>query len=498
MNRYFPAFAASLAVAGAVHAQTPPSGTAPAATTVPATAPAAPTPKRTYLTLRADEDWRWLRNPPADSDIFDPVKFIPLNDEKDFSLTVGGSARLRYERKQNPGFGATNATNPFPNDEYYLHRYYLHFDLRYKDIARVFVEGKSAFIEHSDRNPPPTPVPSDDFDLHQGFVDISPWTYKKDGFGLTFRAGRQELLYDKQKLVGPLDWGNARRSFDGLKIMTQFEQVKIDAFWTKPVVIEAERFDEPDGRSCFAGVHAQRLMWQDHTLSVFSYYLTRNRDTRTTFGPEYNPDLKAGKTDRITVGAHFWGKTGALDYDIEGGPQFGHMAGDDILAAYLSAELGYTFDFFGKPRLSIGYDYASGDDNPGDGEVNTFDQLFPTGHLWFGYADVLGRQNINAGNVTLAFNPHPDVKVWGSWHLFCLADSNDAAYNVGGAPFRRSAGGNAGSYLGNEIDITVSWQIEKHTSLLAGYSWFMPGDFIENTGLSKDVHFIYAGVEFKF
>lgn len=482
--------AAMLAVLSATaFAQTPPTQPAAAA---PATVKPAASP-RTYLTLRADEDWRWLKNTPADQDPFDPIKYIPLDPAKDWSLTLGGSARFRFEYKINPAFGATNAASPTANDDYFMHRYYLHADLRYRDSFRIFVEGKAGFIDGEKRNPPPTPQPADHVDLHQAFIDMSPCKE------FTLRLGRQELLYDKQKLVGPLDWANVRRSFDGAKLMMKFDQTKIDAFWARPVVIDNDRFDQPDDNTNFAGLYATTPLHKDHQMALFTYYLNRNRDTRTTFGPEYNADLKAGNTDRVTLGARFWGKFDAWDYDIEGGPQVGQLAGDDILAGYVSAEVGYTFaDAWAKPRVSVGYDYASGDNIPGDGQNNTFDQLFPTGHLWFGYVDILGRQNINAGNITLTIQPTKELKIWASYHLFCLADSNDAAYNAAGAPFRRSTSGTAGMSLGHEFDITASYQLDRHTSFLFGYGWFIPANFVDNTGPSKDVHFLYTGVEYRF
>ena len=45
---------------------------------------------------------------------------------------------------------------------------------------------------------------------------------------------------------------------------------------------------------------------------------------------------------------------------------------------------------------------GSGDDEPG-GDVETFNQLFPLGHAYFGYIDLIGRQN--------ALDLHFDLKV---------------------------------------------------------------------------------------
>jgi hypothetical protein len=457
--------------------------------------------KRNYAPLRFDEDWRWLGAGAKNHDLFDPIKYIQLGSP-DLTLTFGGSARYRYESKINAGFGASNPTSP-KHDDYSLMRAYIHGDLRYKTYARIFIEGEFNYIDGFRRNPPPTPFPSEDADLHQAFIDLSPFNFAKDGFGATLRLGRQELLFDKQKLVGPLDWANTRRAWDGVTGIFQFEQYKAQIFWVRPVVVNSEYFDNPDEQTNFAGAYLTHPMWdKDNNYSVFAYYLNRSRDTKASFSPsatEFNPDLQAGNTDRVTVGGRVWGKfANGFDYDAEGGAQFGRLAQNDILAGYFSGEVGYTFkDVWGAPRLSFGYDYASGD-NHRDGQSNTFDQLFPTGHLYMGYLDYVGRQNINAGNVTLTVTPYKDLKVWASYHYFCLADSNDALYNAGGAALRYNSAGAAGSHVGSELDITATYQLSRHVSLLLGYGIFFPGEFIENTGASDEAHMVYGSVEFKF
>lgn len=459
-------------------------------------------PQRNYQPLSFDEDWRWLANNPPDHDLFDPIKYVPLGTP-DLSLSVGGSTRYRYESRINAAFGATSAASPSKDDDYSLYRTYIHTDLRYRDFARVFVEGDFAYIDGNRRNPPNTPFPSDDADLHQAFLDISPFNYKTDGFGLTLRVGRQELLFDAQKLVGPLDWANVRRTWDGAAALFAFEQYQAEVFWVRPVMVNPKWFDTTDEQTNFIGAHLTHpLFTRDHQYSLFVYYLNRNRDTASHFvsgETEFNPDLQAGDTDRVTLGGRVWGKfANGFDYDTEGGVQLGRYAENEILAGYYSGELGYTFkNIWAQPRISVGYDYASGD-NHRDRHSNTFDQLFPTGHLYFGYLDFVGRQNIDAGNITFAITPTPDLKLWTSWHYFALADSNDALYNAAGAALRFNSAGTAGSYVGNELDITGSYKLGRHTTLLTGYGVFFPGEFIQNTGKAEIAQLVYTSVEFKF
>ena len=459
-------------------------------------------PQRAYQLLRFDEDWRFLKDA-KDHDLFDPIKYIPLGTP-DLTLSVGGSMRVRYEDKINPGFGATSAAAPTKDDDYFLERAYIHTDFRYLNFARLFVEGDFTFIDGFRRNPPPTPFPSDDADIHQAFIDVSPFNYQTDGFGLTLRLGRQELSFDKQKLVGPLDWANTRRTWDGGAALFQFEQYKAELFWVRPVVVDAKQLDQSDEQTNFIGAYLTHpLFSKDHNYSIFTYYLNRSRDTKPAFAAaatEFNPDHQKGDTDRVTVGTRVWGKFFSnFDYDVEGGVQVGRLADNDIFAGYVSAEAGYTFaDIFAKPRISLGYDYASGDDRPGDGQSNTFDQLFPTGHLYFGYLDFVGRQNVDAGNITITTTPTPELKIWTSWHYFCLASGNDALYNASGQALRYSPTGSAGTNIGNEFDITGTYQLGRHTTFLLGYGIFCPGDFIKNTGKSEVAQMVYTSVEFKF
>ena len=88
--------------------------------------------------------------------------------------------------------------------------------------------------------------------------------------------------------------------------------------------------------------------------------------------------------------------------------QWGRWAGDTVLAWSLSIDGGFTFkEGAWSPRLGAGFDWASGDRDPTDGVVQTFDQLFPLGHKYFGFIDLLGRKNVTAANVNLTRATHP-------------------------------------------------------------------------------------------
>jgi hypothetical protein len=207
-----------------------------------------------------------------------------------------------------------------------------------------------------------------------------------------------------------------------------------------------------------------------------------------------------GHDTRVTLGSRLWCKQyEPWDFQAEGAWQFGEFAGQPINAAMLALDAGYTFkDCPTRPRVSVGYDFASGDRSPNQGRVSTFSHLFPLGHAFLGYADVVGRQNIHAVHARVDTTPIKDVKAWVQVYSFWLAEDRDALYNAGGAPIRRDMTGSSGRYVGSEIDVVVKWQMNRHCALLAGYSHFWSGHFISGTGPGKDVDFVYVQYQFTF
>ena len=203
------------------------------------------------------------------------------------------------------------------------------------------------------------------------------------------------------------------------------------------------------------------------------------------------------------MGTRFWGKTplGAhtWDYDTEVAGQWGKSAGDTIQAWMWAADTGYKLgDVPWTPRIGIGFDYASGDSDPFDDVHQTFNQMDPLGHAYFGYLDQIGRQNLWAQNVNLTVKPHKSVTSRLAWHTFWTDKNRDALYNVAGAPVRRSARGNVGDEIGHELDLTIKWQIDPHASVLFGYSHFWDSDFITDTGVSEDPDLFYLQYHYRF
>ena len=436
------------------------------------------------LNLRYDEDFSYLDGEPGsyEEDFFDPIKNIRLGD--DWRLSIGGEFRFRLEAETNKAFGATEPAQ----DTFWLHRYMVHADLKYRRLFRVFAQGIAAFDEERDLG-----LRGGDenrWDVHQLFFDLR---VLGEDLPLTLRVGRQELQYGAQRFVSPLGWANVRRRFDAVKLFAKGKRWDVDLWYAKPVVVQRKQRDRYNEDFDFYGAYATYKGIPRHGLDLYFFAID---DT----GNRMNPNGNAGDVSRYTLGSRFWGKTAGFDYESELAGQWGRWAGDTIGAWSWSIYGGYTFaEAPWKPRLGAGFDWASGDDNPRDGKVGTFDQMFPLGHAWLGYLDLIGRQNITAANVNLSAWPVPKkVKAAIAYHAFWLSEDKDGLYSPGGARLRRDPTGHAGTEVGHELDVTVAWKIDRHQKVLLGWSHFWDSDVIINTGSSENADLFYVQYGFTF
>jgi hypothetical protein len=481
---------AALFAPAAVLADSPSS--APAPVNKPGTG-GAPAP---YTVVRWNEDYSYLKDPALRTDPIDAIKYIPFNDSGSVYLSLGGQFRERYEYFNHNTFGAGIQDQ----DGYLLHRLLLHADLHLGPNFRVFGQFKSALEDG--RSGGPRAADSDESDIQQLFVDgIIPLDEKSSA---TIRFGRQDLLYGAQRLISPLDWSNTRRTFEGLKVSTTMGMNNLDLFWVRPVIVDNLEPNDGDRSSSFAGIYdtlsLPDLFPKANTkLELYGLALNQNnRGAVATAGPI------GVDTDTYTIGARFSTNPKPWDFDIEGDYQFGQAGAGDISAWSIAFEGGYTLmDCPLKPRAYIGADVASGDRDAANPDKQTFNQLFPLGHAYFGYIDVIGRQNIidvHPGiELTLLENKSfaKKISLRGDYHLFWRESKADGVYNAAGG-LLRGASGSGESYIGSEVDLLLNWQIDRHISAYFGYSHFFAGDFLQTTGPSDDIDFFYAAMSFTF
>lgn len=412
-----------------------------------------------------DADFRYLES--SDVVSFDPLDRlhrVHLGDN--WLFNTGGTYWSRWEIE-------TNSRLSGKNNSYDLIRSRVYGDLWFRDRFRIYSEFIYADSLYQDL--PPLIIDVDRGDLLNMFVDGKLFSLNDKPAYL--RVGRQEMLLGSQRLISPLEWANTRRTFQGARAFRQGEKFDLDVFWMQPVIPNATQFNWVDNNQSFAGAWATYRSRPGRFFDLYYLYL-RNKNSTNKLG------LTTAPYGVSTFGTRYAGnRDQALLWDVELMMQLGAQGKQNIAAGAATTGIGYHFaNAAWSPVLWMYYDYASGDHNPGFGSYNTFNQLFPFGHFYLGWIDLVGRQNIRDINTHLFLYPTKWLTLWFQYHHFNLASSRDALYNAAGVPIRRDATGASGTDVGNEFDFILNCHLSKHSDFLMGTSTLFQGTFLRNTG----------------
>lgn len=399
-------------------------------------------------------------------------------------IALGGQVRVRGEWWENFNFKPDN------DDEFLLSRARLHADLRVTPVLRFYVEGRGAWANDRDLPTPDgsgkRPIDEDVLDLLNAFGDVG--HSFADDTALTLRLGRQELSYGKERVIGVGDWTNTRRTFDGAKVIATAGDWRIDAFLARLVLVQRYEFNDGDSGQDLGGVYATRKLAGLGGL-IDLYTLRREKEAAG----------KAAADDRNTFGARLGGVCGdsGVDYEVEGAWQNGDSGETDISAWMLASQIGFKVpDCPYGTRFFAGFDYATGDDDAADGDAHRYDQLYPTGHPFLGTLDVIGRQNVQDLSVGVEGKPAAKWRSSIVAHWFERAENNDGVFDAGGAQVIAGDASAAGE-IGQELDVNVSWLVDAHVTLAAGYGHFFAGDVVSDSG-GDDIDSAYVSGQYTF
>lgn len=428
---------------------------------------------------------------------------------------VGGEFRLRLVSRHyfatpgQPGAADFRDDGGNASNTYLLLREKIHLGYTPEPWITGFLEARDASSHGDERHPNPE---ADSFDLHQSFLRLG----DPEVFPVTAKIGRQELSYGDERLIGVFDWNNLGRVFDAARFRYESDPGWVDAFVGRLVIPDDNNFNKSNAEDHLWGVYgSSRTLIPKQETQL--YFLGRNvgEGSPATIGAGLPPILTgASPRDVYTIGLRVKSLPGAYgpwDYSAELAGQFGNftMPGTsrslDHEAFAAHAGGGYTFEeAFGQPRVALEYNYASGDDDPGDGEHGTFDHLFPANHGFHGYMDFVSWQNIHNPRLQASFNATEEITVTAGYNAFWLADTSDFFYQANGAP-RAAAGygidpGNA-SYIGSEIDVTATYALTSFISTQLGYGHFFTGNYIEQSlaaSGAKDANWVYFQFKCEF
>jgi hypothetical protein len=433
-----------------------------------------------YKILRFEESYSCLSNPTNRTDLFDPLKYIPLRaDDPAWYATLGGELRERFEGNYDPNFAIGGQTS----DAYWLQRVAFLSDVHLGDRLRIYAEGISGVM--AGEHPPAPPVQQDPVDLQYAFADFVP--YLTDDQSLTLRGGRFGMSLGSGRLVATRAAPNIPFRFDGGELIYTRPLWEATAFFTRPVDDNGGISGSNPG-TLFWGLYVTHWFDAPHALGLDLYYLgIANQPAAYASG--------IGNENRHSLGARFFGSSDHWDWNGEGVLQVGTFGDESILAWTAALESGYTWSATWQPRLGLKVGVVSGDHNSKDGTLGTFDALyFKSGY--FNDASLIRPQNLIGIHPNIALKLSPSVSVDGGVNGMWRYTRNDAVYAVPGY-VAIPALPNASAYVATAVDLNLQWQIQRHLTVGASYVHFFTGSYIQAAG-GRDVNYFSTTLTFLF
>ena len=329
----------------------------------------------------------------------------------------------------------------------------------------------------------------DTFDLRQGYLNFH------YGSKVQFFAGRQELNFGDERIVGISDWTNNSRTWDGFDLRVG-DKDRVDIFSTSVVTVYPTSLDKHGAGLTFHGVEGNIKSLLPNT-SLQPFVLVR------ALPRVISQQGKAGTQTEVTFGSA-WDAKLPLGFDTSGtgALQRGSYSNNSIHAGAAILRGGYeAAKLPWKPHIEAEYDYATGNPHTNPQRIGTFDQQYPSNHNAFGLVDLFGRQNIKQDRLSLTLAPASNLSVLiqgGSLHV---ASVKDGVYTGSGSRlFAAPAGGFQHDGIGTEFDASAKYifKFDKALVLNVGMGHFFPGSVMTSSGHGTPLTLGYFQLTYRF
>ncbi|HMS85197.1 MAG TPA: alginate export family protein [Nitrospira sp.] len=354
-------------------------------------------------------------------------------------------------------------------------------------------------------------------DILQLFVSATFRDTLGTGIRTDAHIGRFTFEFGSTRLVGRHLYLNATQAYDGIHVhISKPNQWKVRAFLTEPVHIRPTDLDTQSANRLFWGTTGEfrQLPW----IVVGPYYLglhdsvSSTRRVINTYGLRIhkaptNPDffnlLDEEESSLLNGSLGF-------DYELEVTIQTGTRGEKDFFAQMGYAQAGYTLNMTWYPRFAAEYQYASGTNNPGGSQSQTFDSLFGIRRFDLMEPGLFGpfaRSNISSPGWRFVVKPRRDLQIFLKQRFWYLAQAKDAfiGSNQPGVAALQDATGSSGNYLGHDLELAAIWWVNTNLILEAGYDHWFKGSYFDRLpasaglplGSTKDSDYFYVSMQLR-
>ena len=322
--------------------------------------------------------------------------------------------------------------------------------------------------------------------FHEAWAEISLVDSLSSIQNLSVKAGRQEISYDDQKVLGALDWLQQGRRHDAIvfKYANKGWIADVGAAFNQNKENNAGTIYNGTNPAYGAGTNGIGTLYKSFQyaylgkkfsfgdLSFLFFKDDFNKYTMVTAGtPAVTTKVNGeGVWSRNTTGFYF---NTNVTKTINFTGSLYHQGGRDKDGRSLDANLASitsTVQIGKKLFVGPGIDYLSGDDGTktvtATSKNNRFDPLYGTPHKFWGGMDYFyaangfGKQGLLNYFFKMKYNAKENLTLLLDVHGFESANT-----------LSNGAGGTLNSYLGTEIDLVVKYNLTKIINLEAGYSF---------------------------
>ena len=371
--------------------------------------------------------------------------FILLSTQAKAQLSINAELRPRFEYRH--GFKTLFPDNEDPaafvsqrtrlNSVYDIEK--LSFHLSLQDIR---IWGDVPQLNSTDKN---------GVGIHQawGKIRLDP--------NFSLKVGRQEIIYDDQRIFGNVDWAQQARSHDALLVNYDDSKYTINlgfAFNQNEENLTGTTLATP---GTYKSIQYIWIHKQGNKFSASFLFLNN--------GLQFIDDSNSNNNETRysqTLGTHLNYMANNLKMTSNIYYQFGNDIANNNLTAYLLSLEG-SYKITPKTNLGLGAELISGNNNgsPSNYKNKAFSPLYGTNHKFNGLMDYFYVGN-HANNVGLL-----DIYTHTKIVLNEKSNLNLAVHKFAAAA---KIGPNSNKLLGAELDIVYGYEIQKEIGISAGYS----------------------------
>lgn len=442
------------------------------------------------------EDWSYLRDQSHRNDLFDPLKFIALNNQRTIWLSLSERTRLRNWYNDYPMLG----TNPHSGSGRFVTRNMFGADLHLGEHWRIFgqlVNGTAAGWNGYGYGS----TYRKRLDLHQAFIEYKQ-TIGTAKTGLMF--GRQQFLDAPSYVLYDREPPNIQITWNGPRAYAILPHIRFDLydFVATNITPRAMFHDTQDWNT--------RLYGFNTTVDVPAFHLGQQRiqsyldlfwigfhlGGKTGSVPVLSSTTVksvTGATSRNNLGVRWYGTAQQLEYALgilwqQGNfTPYGTTARRQVSAYSVNTTVGYRrSDLLFKPFFGVQTDvYSGGNERHREGTVATYSAPFAPQNPYLDYTGYIGAANlINLSPILVGSYGKVSLRVKTPilWRQTTQASvySITSAYNF---PKFHS------HFVGVAPNGLLTWAVNRHWNWTHVVAWFAASHDLKNAGAKSGLYY---------